>query len=242
MCCRYLLLRAHLSETLERLGVRATSEPGSRYNIAPGTKIPVIREKNAAGRRELIALRWGLVPAWTKEADPGAGLVNARAESLAGKPSFRDAFRERRCVVPTSGFYEWKVVGRTRQPWLFQLRDTAPFFFAGLWESWTAPDSAPLETCAVITTAPNELMQPIHHRMPAILPLGAAEQWLDPASDPESLAACLLQPFSPDRMTARQVSSRVNSVTNNDAGCLAAADSDSDNEDAQLAWGFCDDL
>ena len=201
----------------------------------------MIREKPATGRRELVALRWGLVPTWTKEAGPGVGLVNARAESLAGKPSFRDAFRARRCLIPASGFYEWKAVGRARQPWLFQLRDEPPFFLAGLWESWVGPDGAPLETCAVITTAPNQLMHPIHHRMPAMVPFDAAEHWLDPTSHSESLAASLRQPFSSDQMTARRVSSRINSVANDDAACLSAADTDADNEDGQMAWDLCDD-
>lgn len=239
MCCRYLLLREHLAKMLEQLGVRGVSESGSRYNIAPGTKVPAIRLRSKAvaeaPARELAELRWGLVPAWSKDVAPGAGLVNARAESLEAKPSFREAFRARRCLIPVSGFYEWKKSGRARQPWLFQLRKTEPFFFAGLWECWQAPDGGELETCAVITTAPNQLMQPIHDRLPAILPVDAAEAWLDPAASPVGLQV-LLRPFPAGLMVVRPVSSRVNSVENDDEGCLAVAEPGAAAGGDQLAW------
>jgi putative SOS response-associated peptidase YedK len=241
MCCRYLLLRAHLSELLERLGVRELSELSSRYNIAPGSKIPLVRTKSEVGSRELTAVRWGLVPAWSKQDGLGAGLINARAETLTDKPSFRAAFRARRCLIPASGFYEWKVVGGTRQPWLFQRRDGQPFFLAGLWEAWGAPDGISLETCAVITTEPNELMQPIHYRMPAILTVAMAGPWLDPTSQPEALAAEILQPFPADQMMARPVSSRVNSVANDDEACLSAVVAGAKPDDGQLAWNLGDD-
>jgi putative SOS response-associated peptidase YedK len=230
MCCRYLLLREHLNKMLEQLGVCEVSTLASRYNITPGTKIPAVRTKPKAGGHELAPLRWGLVPSWAKGYASGAGLINARAESLEGKPSFREAFDLRRCLIPASGFYEWKSVGRARQPWLFQLCGEQPFFLAGLWESWLAPDGGRLETCAVITTEPNQLMQPIHHRMPAILPVGVGEQWLDPSTKPTGLRA-LLTTFPAVEMQARSVSTRVNSVANDDERCLAAAASDD-----QLAW------
>jgi len=236
MCCRYLLLREHLNKMLEQLGVRGLSELASRYNIAPGTKIPAVRVNPKAGERELTTLRWGLVPAWTKGEDPGAGLVNARAETLVDKPSFRDAFRARRCLIPASGFFEWKIVGKKRQPWLFQLRDEQPFFLAGLWETWIGPDGAAHETCAVITTEPNRLMQPIHHRMPAILPAELGARWLDPAVRPEWLVVDFLQTFPIEPMIARPVSVRVNSVAHDDEGCIAVADPATEELGNQLAW------
>lgn len=236
MCCRYLLLREHLNKMLEQLGVRGVSELASRYNIAPGTKIPAVRTtRPKADGRELATLRWGLVPAWSKSDEPGVGLVNARSESLEDKPSFREAFDSRRCVIPASGFYEWKAVGRAREPWLFQLRDEKPFFLAGLWESWLAPDGGRLETCAVITTEPNQLMQPIHHRMPAILPTAVVERWLDPATNPVGLRE-LLAIFPASEMQARPVSKRVNSVVNDDEACIATADTQAGASDDQLAW------
>jgi len=236
MCCRYLLLRAHLNEMLERLGLCGPSDLASRYNIAPGTRIPAVRKRPRAEMKELVTLRWGLVPAWAKGADVGAGLINARAESLADKPAFREAFRARRCLIPASGFYEWKTVGRAKQPWLFQLSNEQPFFLAGLWETWTAPDGGQLETCTVVTTAPNKLMQPIHHRMPAILPVDAGVSWLEPLTQPEGRGAKCLRPFPAAQMIARPVSQRVNSVANDDAGCLAGPERDVAAGDGQLAW------
>jgi putative SOS response-associated peptidase YedK len=182
-----------------------------------------------------VRLRWGLVPSWSKDDAPGAGLVNARAESLEDKPSFREAFHTRRCLIPASGFYEWKVAGRARLPWLFQLSDEEPFFLAGLWDAWTAPDGERFETCAVVTTEPNQLMIPIHHRMPAILPSDVGNAWLDPEVKPERLRA-LLVPFPAERMTARAVSSRVNSVANDDESCLQPADTAGSQDGAQLSW------
>jgi putative SOS response-associated peptidase YedK len=181
-------------------------------------------------------LHWGLVPAWTQEEVVGSGLVNARAETLVDKPSFRDAFRTRRCLIPASGFYEWKAIGKKRQPWLFQLRDEKSFFLAGLWESWIAPDGVAHETCAVITTEPNRLMQPIHHRMPAILPVELGERWLDPVARPERLTADLLRMFPVEPMSARPLSLRVNSVVHDDEECLAAADHSPESRDNQLTW------
>jgi putative SOS response-associated peptidase YedK len=209
---------------LERLGLRARSEFASRYNIAPGTKIPAVRKAPKTGSCELAELRWGLVPAWTKGEASGAGLVNARAESLAGKPSFREAFRERRCLLPASGFYEWKAAKRAPQPWLFRRRDERPFFLAGLWESWCSPDGSSVETCAVITTGPNALMQPVHHRMPAMLPVEAGSLWLNPSTKESDLLAMLSSPFPADEMTACAVSTRVNSVAHDDEACLRPAD------------------
>ena len=226
MCCRYVIQKEHLNKMLERLGVRGMSELATRYNVAPGTKIPAVRKKPLAETGyELTALRWGLVPTWSKEDAPGTGLVNARAESLEAKPSFREAFRARRCLIPASGFYEWKVAGRARLPWLFQLADEEPFFLAGLWEVWMSPDGGQLETCAVITTEPNHLMKPIHHRMPAMLPLEAGEAWLDPEARSEELRG-LLTMFPAERMKTRPLSSRVNSAANDDAACLQSLDTD----------------
>jgi len=211
---------------VERLSLRARSEFASRYNIAPGTKIPAVRKAPKMGSRELAELRWGLVPPWTKAEAVGTGLVNARAESLAVKPSFREAFRERRCLIPASGFYEWKVDGRTRQPWLFRRRDEQPFFLAGLWESWSGSDSSVLETCAVITTVPNTLMMPIHQRMPVMLAVDAGSAWLDPSAKEHDLLAMLAHPFPTAGMTACAVSTRVNSVAHDDAECLKPANTD----------------
>ncbi|MFT3869175.1 MAG: SOS response-associated peptidase [Nibricoccus sp.] len=223
MCCRYLLHKEHLKKVLAQMGIRVP-EMATRYNIAPGTKIPAVRKTSRAETGcEFATLRWGLVPAWSKDGPQQAGLVNARVESLEIKASFREAFRARRCLIPASGFYEWKIAGRARLPWLFQLIDDEPFFLAGLWESWVSPDGTPWETCAVITTEPNLLMQPIHHRMPAILALGSAEAWLDPAARTEELRD-LLRTFPTELLKTRPVSLRVNSAANDDPECLQSVD------------------
>lgn len=223
MCTRYSLLPSHLRQVLTRLGVPSPeTAPGPRYNIPPGTKLSAIRSA-ARGERELTALRWGLLPSWTRE--PASAPVNARAETLAAKPSFRDAYRRRRCLLPASGFYEWQAIGRARQPWLFRRRDEAPFCLAGLWESWHPPDQdITIETCAVVTVPPNALMEPIHHRMPAILPEETWESWLNPRlTEPDALAP-LLRPWPPESMTAVPVSPRMNSPQIDDESCWLQVD------------------
>lgn len=259
MCCRYLLLQEHLRQILERLGVALSAEFLSRYNIAPGTDLPAVRpstrKKGAAGNsaasvstsaagtsaRELVGLRWGLIPSWARD-DEGGGLVNARAETLEAKPSFRDALRSRRCLIPASGFYEWKPVGRARQPWLFRRKDEAPFGLAGLWENWRAPDGSLLESCAVITSEPNELMRPIHHRMPVMLRADQFDAWLDPEATSADRLAPLLRPANAAEMTAVALQPRVNHVQYDDPDCLlpaSAAEAESPPApDSQLSLGF----
>ena len=237
MCTRYVLLKEHLREILERLGLGADADFVSRYNIAPGSLIPAVRAKPKSPKRESVALRWGLVPSWAKS-DDGTQLVNARSETLTAKPSFRDALRTRRCVIPASGFYEWEAIGRARKPWLFRRRDEQPFGLAGLWETWRAPDGAMLESCAVITTEPNELMRPIHHRMPVMLAPEQFAPWLDATTtEPEKLAP-LLQIARADTMSAFAVSTHVNNVRHEGPECLAPAGAENAGDSPQLSLGL----
>lgn len=236
MCCRYVLLETHAKSLLDKLGVlleTGSAALASRYNIPPGAPIITVRNKTAAApatstaaasppARELTALHWGLTPGWARSAN--APVTNARAETLADKPTFRDAARFRRCLIPASGFYEWKRHGHAREPWLFRLRDEQPFALAGIWETWRAPDGTAHESCAVVTTAPNSLMEPIHHRMPAILASPADwNLWLDPRIDSTDTLTPLLAPFPATAMTAFAVTPRVNSTRAEGPACLAPA-------------------
>ena len=195
-----------------------------RFNVAPSQDVAVVRA-NADGRC-LAMLRWGLIPAWAKVPAIGHRLINARSETAAEKPSFRAAYRNRRCLIPADGFYEWQRRGKTRQPWLFGLSDGAPFAFAGLWERWTLPQAAPLtgslaertpgdavETFTILTTAANGTVAPVHSRMPVILPPEAYGPWLAGEDVP-------LVPFPADGMTTHPVSTLVNRPANDDPRCV----------------------
>lgn len=187
-----------------------------RWNIPPGTDIPVIR-LSPEGRRVAHCLRWGLVPHWAKDPTIGPRLTNARAESVADKPAFRPAFARRRCLIPASGFYEWKAEGRRKQPYYISLRDGSPLAMAGLWESWKFPTGEILRSCTIITTAANELMQPIHDRMPAIISPEDWQTWL--AAAPEA-ARHLLAPFPSEPLQAWPVDGRVSKASNDDPGLI----------------------
>lgn len=245
MCSRYVLLQPHLREVLAKLGIPGPAAPASaltrsRYNIPPGGGIPAVRTApgstrgGAAPARELTALHWGLVPSWARSADDGP--INARAETLADRPSFRDAFRRRRCLIPATGFYEWHAGSQPRQAWLFRSRDEAPLCLAGLWETWHASDGTLLESCAIVTTTANSLMAPIHHRMPVIVAEEHYAPWLDPrVTDPEQLAPAL-QPYPAPELEATPLSPRVNSVAHDDPECLATAAPWRPAQDPQLSF------
>jgi putative SOS response-associated peptidase YedK len=196
----------------------------ARFNIAPTDPVLAVRFNPKTTERTLDALRWGLVPHWANDLKLGSRMINARAESVATLPAFRDAFGDRRCIIPASGFYEWKKTGTAKQPYAIVPEGDPLFAFAGLWENWrdkNAGDGAEwIRTCTIITGEPNELVAPIHNRMPVILPREAWSAWLgeEPASADELKA--LLRTFPAVRMRVYSVSSRVNSVKNDDAGLI----------------------
>lgn len=190
----------------------AAADARPLYNIAPTQSVPVVR-LNSAGQRELALLRWGLIPSWSKDAKIGYRLFNARAETVATAPSFRAAFKRRRCLVPATGFYEWKRLDGDKQPYFIGLRDRAPLAFAGLWERWDKGE-APLETVTIITGEPNALVAEIYDRMPVILDPADYEAWLH-AGD-TAIPQALLQPFPSQLMAAYPVGKRVNSAKNDD--------------------------
>jgi putative SOS response-associated peptidase YedK len=187
------------------------------FNIAPGSNILSIIKRD--GKRLLVGFQWGLVPHWAKEASVGHKMINARAESIAEKPSFRGAFRSRRCLIPASGFYEWKQEGRVKVPHYIRLASGRTFTFAGIHESWTSPAGTEVSTCAIITTGPNEVMKQIHNRMPVILSDSNHDRWLEPDLKPED-AQALLAPYAGDNMEAYPVSTLVNSPKNDTPECI----------------------
>lgn len=190
---------------------------GPRYNIAPTQPAPVVRP--AGDEREMVLLRWGLVPPWARDPSLGSRLVNARAETAWEKPSFAPAFRRRRCLVPADGFYEWRKTPGGSRPYLFRFRDGRPFAFAGLWERWERGEE-PLETFTILTTRANALVAPIHPRMPVILDPRDYDAWLDPSLQDLSRLAGLLQPFPPGGMEGFPVTPRVNKPGFDEPACV----------------------
>jgi putative SOS response-associated peptidase YedK len=221
MCGRFTL-RAPASVVAEQFALFDLPPLRPRFNIAPSQSVPVVRLQPEVPnpRRELVYVRWGLIPAWAKDPSVGNRMINARAETAAEKPAFRSALRRRRCLVAADGFYEWQRTERQKQPYFIRLRDDRPFAFAGLWESWQGPEGTPIQSCTLLTTAANDLMRPLHDRMPVILPPDAYQPWLDPALvRPEQLRP-LLQPYPSEAMTACPVGTLVNSPTHDDLRCI----------------------
>jgi len=193
------------------------------YNVAPQSVQPVVRQNRDTGKREFALLRWGLVPFWAKDAKFGYSTINARAEEAASKPAFREALKKRRCLVPADAFYEWQRLDKkTKRPFAFGLKSGEPYALAGLWEKWQGKDKEALETFTILTTDPNELMEPVHNRMPVILEPKDYDRWLgwDPAERPP---VELMRPFPAEQMRSWPVSDRVGNVRNNDAELLEPA-------------------
>lgn len=191
-----------------------------RYNIAPSQMVPVIRE-TADHKRQVELMKWGLVPSWWKK-DPGIGYktINARAEGIADKPFFRAPFRNRRILIPTSGFYEWRHENGHKQPYFIHMKDAPVFAFAGLWDRWHTPDNQVLDTFTIITTDANTLLSHVHDRMPVMVPPEDYEIWLDPDNHNTVLLEHMLKPFEPEQMDMYPVSTAVNSPKNDDASLI----------------------
>lgn len=227
MCGRFSL--SDISQLRTRFGLKLNQEFPTdddfatvlipRYNIAPTQIIPAIINR---GSNELAMFRWGLIPAWAKDAAIGPKMINARAETIAEKPSFRTALQRRRCLIPADGFYEWQKVGRTKQPYRIILKGCELFGFAGLWDTWNAPTGELINSCTIITTTPNELMEPLHNRMPVIMPRELEQIWLDQGITDQEMLKDLLKPYPAELMKAYEVSTLVNSPHNDRPECLLA--------------------
>ena len=221
MCGQYSLVMdlSVLAQRFEFDDAGLSAEPA--YNIAPTQQALTVRE--GGNGREAAFMRWGLIPSWAKDASIGARMINARAETVAEKPAFRTALRRRRCLVLADGFYEWQRVegSKAKRPMRIVLKTGEPFAFAGLWEEWRNPEGIPIQSCTIITTAPNELLAPIHDRMPVILSRDAEPLWLDVSIGDPGLLANVLRPYPCDAMDAYEVSPLVNSATNDTPEVLA---------------------
>lgn len=227
MCGRYTV-HANVKELVEAFKLKlieAQAEP--RYNIAPTQDIPVVVETERG--RTLKSLRWGLVPHWAQDVAIGNKMINARAETLAEKPSFRTLLKSHRCVIPASGFYEWKAEDGKKTPYYIHRQDDEPFGFAGLWTQWKQKGNGalPLQTCTIITTAANEMMQAIHQRMPVILPPDACAEWLNPDNEESEGLTELLVPYAGADMEAYPVATTVNSPRNQGEALIERVDGES---------------
>jgi len=206
MCGRFVLL-TDLSVIVERFGIREIAcEYRPDADIAPGRPIAAVVHDSI---NRLVSFRWGFVPSWAKDPSVGSRLFNARAETIAQKPSFRNAFQKRRCLIPADGFYEWQKLEKGKRPFRFSLQSGRPFGLAGIYETWLPPGGARMDTCAIITTEPNWLIRPIHDRMPVIVPKEGEAAWLDPANrDREGLLA-MLRPYPAEEMLMAAVAGSV---------------------------------
>ena len=221
MCARFTLATNDRTIQLRFHAILEGLALTERYNTAPTQNVLAIIERDGAHRAGF--LRWGLVPSWAKDPSIGQKLLNARAETLGEKPSFRQAFAKRRCLIPADGFYEWCKEGSKRIPMRFVLKSGEAFAFAGLWESWRQPDGEMLSTCTIITTAPNDLVAPVHDRMPVILAPDAEGVWLDTSVTDAALLRSLLAPYPAAALRAYEVAPIVNSPRTDTAACIAPA-------------------
>lgn len=227
MCGRYRLSKTE-KYLLEKFGVSLGEDftYAPRYNASPSQQVPVIRQDKESPRRTMTGMRWGLVPSWAKDLSVGYKMINARAETCAEKPTFKRPLEQRRCLIPADGFYEWKKTGSgknlVKQPFLFTLQDESAFAFAGIWETWKSPEGQRIESCAILTTSPNELTCEVHDRMPVILPPEQYDLWLDPAFTNREELCAMLKPYDAAQMKKVPVSTRVNSPAYDDEECAKA--------------------
>jgi putative SOS response-associated peptidase YedK len=191
------------------------------YNVAPSQDILIVKND---GKRRLVSSRWGFVPSWSKDLSAGYKMINARAETLAEKRSFKTAFEKQRCLVVADGFFEWKKEGVVKKPYYIRLKSGKPFGFAGLYNVWTSPEGEKLTTSTIVTTDANELLRPIHNRMPVITPVSKYDKWLDPSVSDKDTLSSILKPFPPEEMEYYPVTSKMNSVKYNDPENIKQAD------------------
>ncbi len=218
MCGRFTI-KITVADVVEIFGIDRVAESFEpSFNVAPGRPVPVVTREEAGN--VLDAYRWGLIPHWAKEAAIGYKMINARAETVAEKPSFRNSFRRKRCLILADGFFEWKKEGSKKVPHYIFVKDRPVFGFAGLWDEWRPEEGEPIRSCTIITTEANTFMKPLHHRMPVILPQDAEAIWLDPTIQDRDGLKGLLNQYDGDLLEAHPVSTLVNSPKNDDPQCI----------------------
>lgn len=226
MCGRYTL-RASPAELARIFALLREPDLKPRYNVAPGQNVAAVVFDPERSPHELVSLKWGLVPSWSKDPKIGYRTINARADTVATKPAFRAAFKRRRCLIPADGFYEWKQLdAKHKQPYYITRADERAFAFAGLFEHWTGPDGALLDTCTIITTEANEPMSALHDRMPVILADEDFDRWIDPVTQDVADLQSLLRPAPDDLLKFTPVSTLVNNPRNETRRCIEPAPAD----------------
>jgi putative SOS response-associated peptidase YedK len=226
MCARYSLI-ATAEELMEWFKLRQQLSLAPRYNIAPTQPVGVVRQDPESGERRFDLMHWGLIPHWAKDKSMANRMINARSETAAEKPSFRNALRHRRCLLPCSGYYEWQQVEHRKQPYWIRMRAAPLFAFAGLWETWNSPDGGAIESCALLTMDASAGMRSIHDRMPAILLPEAYDAWLDPGQQSRESAMKLIGPLPEGALQAIAVNTHVNNPRHEGADCIAPVRLDS---------------
>ncbi len=224
MCGRYRLSRK--KQIIEEYFdcVSGDEDWSPRYNIAPTQPVPVVRQNPRNNVRELSLLRWGLIPHWAKEPSIAMSTINAKSETVATKPAFRDPLKFRRCLIPADGFYEWKRTGTSKQPYCFEVGGGDLFAFSGLWDGWKDSTGQWIKTCSILTTTPNAITATVHDRMPVILRPEGYDLWLDPGITDLQVISELLKPLDPSLMRCYPVSTRINYVTNDDEECTQSVE------------------
>jgi putative SOS response-associated peptidase YedK len=225
MCGRFTL-HSSSEKIAEIFDLKSVGDIEPQYNIAPTQLVGAVLNSSKNDTREFNYFRWGLIPSWAKDKSIGAKLINARAETVADKPSFRNAFKRRRCLIVADGFYEWQKTEGKKQPFYFRLKNDQPFAFAGLWEKWESPSSEEINSCTILTTSANELLKPLHDRMPVILSVSDYDLWLDTKVQTSEPLQKLLHPYPESAMTGNPVSTLVNNPKHNSSDCIITLSKD----------------
>lgn len=219
MCGRYRLSRRKqiIEEHFETADWQDDWSP--RFNIAPTQPVPVIRQHPREPIRQISLMKWGLIPHWAKDPSIATNTINAKSETAADKPTFRDPLKFRRCLIPADGFYEWKRTGSVKQPFCFEVKDGELFGFAGLWDGWKSAEGQWIKTFSILTTTPNVMTSAVHDRMPVILHRENYDLWLDPGMTNVQVISGMLKPYDARLMRSYPISTRVNHVANDDEDC-----------------------